>query len=102
MMQSSETVSAMAVRCACTAIHLKKFLYRDKEMESKVRHDLQATAKLLEAVCSELEEFQRMRGNNAPGRSDRKSRPRSLDSSVSDRWHPMTIVPAKKRAPVPA
>ena len=101
-MQSGETVRAMAVRCACTAIHLKKLLYRGKEMETKVRHDLQATAKLLEAVCSELEELEHIRGNSAPGRSDRNSRPRSLDGSAPDRWRPTTIVPPGKRAPVPA
>ena len=58
MMQSSETVRAMAVRCACTAIHLRKLQYRDNEIETKVRRNLQATATLLEAVCSELEEFE--------------------------------------------
>jgi hypothetical protein len=57
-MQSSEIVRAMAVRCACTAIHLRKLQNRDKEMETKVRHNLQATATQLEAVCSRLEEFE--------------------------------------------
>ena len=57
-MQSSETVRAMAVRCACTAIHLRQLQNRDKEMEIKVRSNLQATATLLEAVCSRLEEFE--------------------------------------------
>jgi hypothetical protein len=56
-MQSSETVRAMTVRCACTAIHLRKLQNRDKEMETMVRHNPQATATLLEAVCSQLEEF---------------------------------------------
>jgi hypothetical protein len=64
MMKSGETVRAMAVRCACTAIHLRKLQNGDKEMETKVRHKLKTTATLLESVCSELEEFTRIRGGH--------------------------------------
>ena len=51
-MQNSEAVRAMAVRCACTAIHVRKFLIRNDEMADQVRRDLQATAPRLENVGS--------------------------------------------------
>jgi superfamily I DNA and RNA helicase len=102
IMQNSETVSAMAVRCACTAIHVRKFLIRNDEMTDQVRRDLQATATLLENVSSELEEFEHTQGDNALAQSVCKSRPRSLDGSLSVRWRPMMIVPPRKSAPDPA
>ena len=97
-MQISEAVSAMAVRCACTAIHVRKFLIRNDEMADQVRRDLQDTATLLENVSSELEEFEHTQGDNALA----QSRPRSLDGSLSVPWRPMMTVPPRKSAPIPA
>ena len=56
MTESSQTVSATAARCVCTAIHLRKLLNGDHEMPKKVRGDLAAAADMLDAVCRQLDD----------------------------------------------
>ena len=56
MTESSQTVSATAARCVCTAIHLRKLLNGDHEMPKKVRGDLAAAADMLDAVWRQLDD----------------------------------------------
>jgi hypothetical protein len=56
MYPRSEVASALAVRCLCTASHMRSYLDHDFEMTEDVRHDLAAAVDLLETVCSEIED----------------------------------------------
>ena len=56
MTPSSEMANAMAVRCLCTATHVRSFLGNGHDLEQDVRRDLTAAAELLETVCSEIED----------------------------------------------
>ena len=56
MHQRDESVNAMAARCVCTAIHLRKLSNGDHEMPKKVRGDLAAAADMLDAVCRQLDD----------------------------------------------
>ncbi len=60
MQARSEMANAMAVRCLCTATHMRSFLGNGHEMEQDVRRDLTAAADLLETVCSEIEESEHL------------------------------------------
>ena len=53
---NSEVANALAVRCLCTATHMRSFLGNGHQLEQGVRRDLSAAADLLETVCSEIEE----------------------------------------------
>ncbi len=56
----SEMANAMAVRCLCTASHMRSYLDNGLQMERDVRRDLTAAADLLETVCSEIEESEHL------------------------------------------
>ncbi len=56
MTPTSEMANAMAVRCLCTATHMRSFLGNGRQLEQGVRRDLTAAADLLETVCSEIED----------------------------------------------
>jgi hypothetical protein len=56
MYPNSEVAKALAVRCLCTANHMRSYLDHDFEMTEDVRHDLTAAVDLLETVCSEIED----------------------------------------------
>ncbi len=56
MNTDSEVANAMAVRCLCTATHMRTFLGNGNVMTEDVRHDLTVAADLLETVCSEIEQ----------------------------------------------
>jgi hypothetical protein len=56
MYPRSEVASALAVRCLCTASHMRSYLDHDFEMTEDVRHDLSAAVDLLETVCAEIED----------------------------------------------
>ncbi len=82
MRQNHETVNAMAARCLCTSVHLRKCMFSGQEMAADVRRDIATAATLLEAVSIELEESGRGNGDAA----------KSLDNTTAfGRWHPMMI-----------
>ena len=82
MQQNHETVNAMAARCLCTSVHLRKCMFSGQEMAADVRRDIATAATLLEAVSIELEESERGNGDAA----------KSLDNTTAfGRWHPMMI-----------
>ena len=56
MQARSEMANAMAVRCLCTATHMRSFLGNGNDMTEDVRHDLAVAADLLETVSSEIEQ----------------------------------------------
>jgi hypothetical protein len=56
MYPNSEVANALAVRCLCTANHMRSYLDHDFEMTEDVRHDLTVAVDLLETVCSEIEQ----------------------------------------------
>ena len=56
MNANSEVSNAMAVRCLCTATHMRVFLGNGNHMTEDVRHDLTVAADLLETACSEIEQ----------------------------------------------
>ena len=56
MYPNSEVANALAVRCLCTATHMRTFLGNGNHMTEDVRHDLTVAADLLETVCSEIEQ----------------------------------------------
>ena len=56
MNPNSEVANALAVRCLCTATHMRAFLGNGNDMTENVRHDLTVAAELLETVCSEIEQ----------------------------------------------
>ena len=56
MNTNSEVANAMAVRCLCTATHMRTYLGNGNHMTEDVRHDLTVAADLLETVCSEIEQ----------------------------------------------
>jgi hypothetical protein len=56
MVPRSEVASALAVRCLCTASHMRSCLDTEQEMPEEVRNDLTVAAGLLETVCSEIEQ----------------------------------------------
>ena len=60
MNPNSEAANAMAVRCLCTATHMRTFLGTGPAMTEDVRHDLAVAADLLETVCSEIEESEHL------------------------------------------
>ena len=56
MQQNHETVNAMAARCLCTSVHLRKCMFSGQEMAADVRRDIATAANLLEAIGIKLEE----------------------------------------------
>ena len=56
MEPTTEMANAMAVRCLCTATHMRSFLGNGHQLEQGVRRDLTTAVDLLETVCSEIEE----------------------------------------------
>ncbi len=56
MYPNSEVANALAVRCLCTATHMRTILGNGNDKTENVRHDLTVAAELLETVCSEIEQ----------------------------------------------
>ena len=58
MTDPSKVANALAVRCLCTANHVRAFLGHDHQVADSLRHDLAVAADVLETVCSDIEQGQ--------------------------------------------